>query len=154
MELVPWRPFERELSPFRRDIEDLWSRFFSEAPFIRAFKEEWSPTVDVSEKKDIFLIKAELPGVDEKDVSVSISGDILTIKGEKKKEEEEKDEHHYRVERYYGSFERSFRMPTGVKVDKIEATFDKGVLKVTVPKVEEAKKKEITVKVKQPKKDK
>ena len=99
MELVPWRPFEREVSPFRRDIEDLWSRFFSEVPFIRAFKEEWSPTVDVSEKKDIFLIKAELPGVNEKDVSVSISGDILTIKGEKKKEEEEKDEHHYRVER-------------------------------------------------------
>ena len=154
MELVPWRPFERELSPFRREMEDLWGRFFSEVPFTRAFKEEWSPTVDVSEKKDTFLIKAELPGIDEKDVSVSISGDILTIKGEKTKEEEEKDEHHYRVERYYGSFERSFRMPTGVKADKIEATFDKGVLKVTVPKAEEAKKKEITVKVKQPKKDK
>jgi HSP20 family protein len=92
--------------------------------------------------------------VDEKDIAVSISGDILTIKGEKKKEEEEKDEHHYRVERYYGSFERSFRIPTGVKADKIDATFDKGVLKVTVPKAEEAKKKEIAVKVKQPKKDK
>ena len=90
MELVPWRPFERELSPFRREVENLWSRFFSEVPFIRAFKEEWSPTVDISEKKDIFLIKAELPGVDEKDVSVSISGDILTIKGEKKREEEAK----------------------------------------------------------------
>jgi len=90
MELVPWRPFGRELSPFRREVENLWSRFFSEVPFIRAFKEEWSPTVDVSEKKDIFLIKAELPGVDEKDVSVSISGDILTIKGEKKKVEEAK----------------------------------------------------------------
>jgi len=86
--------------------------------------------------------------VDEKDIGVSISGDILMIKGEKKKEEEEKDEHHYRVERYYGSFERSFRIPTGVKADKIDATFDKGVLKVTVPKAEEAKKKEIAVKVK------
>jgi len=154
MELVPWRPFERELSSFRKEMDNLWGRFFGEAPLVRTFKEEWSPTVDISERKNDFLIKAELPGVDEKDIAVSISGDLLTIKGEKKKEEEEKDEHHYRVERYYGSFERSFRIPTGVKADKIDATFDKGVLKVTVPKAEEAKKKEIAVKVKQPKKDK
>jgi len=154
MELVPWRPFERELSSFRKEMDNLWGRFFGEAPLARTFTEEWAPTVDISERKNDFLIKAELPGVDEKDIAVSISGDLLTIKGEKKKEEEEKDEHHYRVERYYGSFERSFRIPTGVKADKIDATFDKGVLKVTVPKAEEAKKKEIAVKVKQPKKDK
>ena len=148
MELVPWRPFERELDSFRREMDNLWSKFFGEAPLARTFTEEWSPTVDISERKNDYLIKAEHPGVDEKDVSVSISADILTIKGEKKKEEEEKDEHHYRADRYYGSFERSFRIPTGVKADKIDATFDKGVLKVTVPKAEEAKKKEITVKVK------
>jgi len=148
MELVPWRPFERELGSFRREMDNLWGRFFGEAPLGKTFTEEWSPTVDISERKNDFLIKAELPGVDEKDIAVSISADILTIKGEKKKEEEEKDEHHYRAERYYGSFERSFRIPTGVKADKIDATFDKGVLRVTVPKVEEAKKKEITVKVK------
>ena len=126
MELVPWRPFERELSPFRRDIENLWSRFFSEAPFIRAFKEEWSPTVDVSEAKDNFIIKAELPGIDEKDVSVTISGDVLTIKSEKKKGEEEKDKDHYRAERYYDSFQRSFQLPSSIKADKIETAFDKG----------------------------
>ncbi len=101
----------------------------------------------MSETKDSFIVKAELPGLDAKDVEVSISGDVLSIKGEKKKEEE-KNEHHYRAERYYGSFKRSFQLPSSVKADKIEATFDKGVLKVTVPKVEEAKKKEITVKVK------
>ena len=94
------------------------------------------------------MIKAELPGIDEKDVSVTISGDVLTIKGEKKKEEEEKDEHHYRVERYYGSFQRSFQLPNSVKADKIEADFEKGILKVTLPKVEEAKKKEVKIKVK------
>jgi len=148
MELVPWRPFERELGSFRKEMDNLWGRFFGEAPIGRTFTEEWAPTVDISERKNDFLIKAELPGVDEKDITVSISGDILMIKGEKKKEEEEKDEHHYRVERYYGSFERSFRIPTGVKADKIDATFDKGVLKITAPKAEEAKKKEIAVKVK------
>ena len=95
-------------------MDDLWRRFFGKTPLARRAGEEWWPTVDASETKDNFIIKAELPGV------------------------EEKDEHHYRVERYYGSFERSFRMPTGVKADKVEATFDKGVLKVTVPKVEEA----------------
>jgi HSP20 family protein len=73
---------------------------------------------------------------------------VLTIKGEKKKEEEEKDEHHHYVERYYGSFQRSFRLPANVKSDKVEATFDKGILRVTLPKVEEAKKKKVEVKVK------
>ena len=148
MELVPWRPFEREVSPFRRDIEDLWNRFFGETPLARKVAEEWWPTVDMAETKDSFIVKAELPGLDAKDVEVSISGDVLTIKGEKKKEEQEKDEHHYRAERYYGSFQRSFQLPTSIKADKIEAAFDKGVLKVTLPKVEEAKKKRIEVKVK------
>ena len=83
-----------------------------------------------------------------KDVNVSISGDILTIKGTKKAIEEEKDEHYHRVERYSGSFQRVFQLPSGVKADKIEANFDKGVLKVTLPKVEEAQKKEIEIKVK------
>jgi HSP20 family protein len=154
MDIIPWRPFGSELSSLHQEMDRLWDRFVGESPFARRISGEWSPTVDVSEAKDNFIIKAELPGVHEKDIAVSISGDLLTIKGEKKKEEEEKDEHHYRVERYYGSFERSFRIPTGVKADKIDATFDKGVLKITVPKAEEAKKKEITVKVKQPKKDK
>jgi HSP20 family protein len=148
MELVPWRPFGGELSSLRREMDSLWNRFFGETPLARTFAEEWSPTVDISESKDNFIIKAELPGVDERDVNVSISGDILTVKGEKKKEAEEKDEHHYRAERYYGSFQRSFQLPTSVKADKIEAAFEKGVLKVTLPKVEEAKKKKIEVKVK------
>jgi len=79
-------------------------------------------------------------------VNVSISGDLLTIKGEKKSEEE--DKHYHCIERCYGSFQRSFRLPVNVKSDKVEATFDKGVLKITLHKVEEAKKKEIEIKVK------
>ena len=128
--IVPWRPF-RELSSFRKEMDRLWNEFFGETPFARKFTEEWSPYADISETKD---------------VNVSVSGDLLTIKGEKEKEE--KSEHYHCVERRYGSFQRSFRLPTSVQGDKVEATFDKGVLKVTLPKVEEAKKKETEVKVK------
>jgi len=147
MELAPWRPFG-ELSSLRREMEKLWDRSLGETPFARTFTESWLPSVDILETKDNFVVKAELPGLEAKDVNVSISGDILTVKGEKKAEEEEKDEHYHRIERYSGSFQRVFQLPSGVKADKIEATFDKGVLKVTLPKVEEAKKKEIEVKVK------
>ena len=147
MELMPWRPFG-ELGSIRSEMDRLWNKFLGETPFARSFTEEWSPSVDISETKDKLVIKAELPGLDAKDVNVSISGDLLTIKGEKKKEEEEKDEHHHYMERYYGSFQRSFQLPVNVKTDKIEATFDKGVLKVTLPKTEEAQKKEIEIKVK------
>jgi len=148
MEIIPWRPPGGEFGSLRREMDDLWRRFFGETPLTRRAGEEWWPTVDVSETKDNFMIKAELPGMDEKDVSVTISGNVLTIKGEKKKEEEEKDEHHYRAERYYGSFQRSFQLPSSIKADKIEADFEKGILKVTLPKVEEAKKKEVKIKVK------
>ena len=148
MELVPWRAFG-ELSSLRRDMDKLWDRFSGETPFAKTFGETWLPSVDISETKDNFVVKAELPGLEAKDVNVSISGDVLTIKGEKKtEEEEEKDEHYHCVERYSGSFQRVFQLPSGVKTDMIEATFDKGVLRVTLPKVEEARKKEIDIKVK------
>ncbi|MBN1930795.1 MAG: Hsp20/alpha crystallin family protein [Desulfobacterales bacterium] len=148
MDIVPWRPFGDELTSFRKEIDKLWNRFLGETPFARTFAEEWLPSVDISEDKNSYLVKAELPGMDAKDVDVSLSGDLLTIKGEKKKETEEKDENRYRSERYYGSFQRVFRLPSGVKSDKVEASFDKGILKITLPKLEEAKKKEIEIKIK------
>ena len=147
MELMPWRPYG-ELGSALGEIDKLWNRFFRQTPSMGTFTEEWSPSVDISETKDKLVIKAEMPGLDATDVNVSISGDLLTIKGVKKKEEEEKDEHHHYVERYYGSFQRSFQLPVNVKTDKIEATFDKGILKVALPKTDEAKKKEIQIKVK------
>ena len=147
MELVRWRPFG-EIRPSGKEMDRIWNRFFGEEPFVRAFSEGWLPSVDISETKDNILVKAEIPGIEAKDVNVSISGNLLTIKGEKKKEAEEKDEHHYSVERYSGSFQRVFHLPTSVQADKVKATFDKGVLKITLPKVEEAKKKEIEIKVK------
>ncbi len=145
MELVP-RSFGRLSS--RKDLDSLWNHFFRETPSMGTFTEEWLPSVDISETKKDFIVKAELPGLDAKDVKVSLSGDLLIIKGEKKREDEEEDEHHHYIERYTGSFQRSFQLPTSVMGDKVEATFDKGVLKITVPKAEEAEKKEIEIKVK------
>jgi len=148
MELIPWRPFGTLSSSRNKDLDSLWNRFFRETPSMGTFTEEWLPSVDISETRKNFIVKAELPGLDAKDVSVSLSGDLLIIKGEKKREEEEKDEHHHYIERYSGSFQRSFQLPTSVKGDKVEAHFEKGVLKVSIPKVEEAEKKEIEIKVK------
>jgi HSP20 family protein len=85
MDLVPFRAFDRELSSLRREMDDVWRRFFGETPLVRGFTEEWWPSVDLSETKDSFIIKAELPGLDAKDVEVSISKNVLTLKGEKKK---------------------------------------------------------------------
>ncbi|MDD3991200.1 MAG: Hsp20/alpha crystallin family protein [Desulfobacterales bacterium] len=147
MEIMPWKPFG-ELSSLRKEMDGLWDRFFGEKALARGFPEEWSPSVDISETEDSLLIKAELPGLEAKDVNVSLSGDLLTIKGEKKKEKEEKDEHHHYIERYAGTFQRSFRLPVEVQADKVEASFKKGVLKITLPKAEAAKKKSVEIKVK------
>jgi HSP20 family protein len=147
MEIMPWKPFG-ELGSLRKEMDSLWDRFFGEKTLAGGFPEQWSPSVDISETEDRLLVKAELPGLEAKDVSVSLSGDLLTIKGEKKKEKEEKDEHHHYVERYEGIFQRSFRLPLEVQADKVEASFKKGILKITLPKAEAAKKKSIEIKVK------
>ena len=147
MNIVPWKPFD-ELTTLHRDLDSLWDRFFPETPFFERYTtQEWLPTIDLTETKDKLLIKAELPGLEAKDVDLSITGDILIIRGEKKKEEETKDEHHYCVERYEGMFERQIRLPASVNTGKVDAKFDKGVLTITLPKTEEAKKKEIKIKV-------
>ena len=84
MELMPWRPFG-EIGSLRKEMDNLWSRFFREIPSMGAFTEEWLPSADISETRKNFIVKAELPGLDAKDVKVSLSGDLLTIKGEKKR---------------------------------------------------------------------
>ena len=147
MELMPWRP-SSELTSLRREMDSLWNRFLGGKDFPKFVSEEWQPSVDISETKETLLVKAELPGVDAKDVSVTMSGDMLTIKGEKKQEKEKKDEHYYCSESFFGSFQRTIRLPVNVKTDKIDATFKKGVLQIAFPKTEEAKKKEIEIKVK------
>jgi HSP20 family protein len=128
-------------------MERLWDRFFGETPLARPFVDEWQPSADITETKDAIVVKAELPGMEPKDIDVTLSGDILTIRGEKETEEEKKDEKYHYTERYRGSFERSFRMPAEIEPDKVEAAFDKGILTVTLAKTKEAKTKEIKVRV-------
>ncbi len=129
-------------SPFRRS-------FFDMDPFRRA-KVAFTgmPAMDVTETEKGYKVVAELPGMDEKNIEVKIANGILTIKGEKQEEKEEEKQDFYVRERSFGSFERTFRVPEGVDLDKVDASFKKGVLTVTLPKTAEAQKaeKKITVK--------
>lgn len=123
------------------------SRFFNFDPFRRLAEPMTSlgaivPKVDVAETADSYQIEVELPGLDEKDIEVSVSDDVLTIRGTKHAEREEKKKDYYLSERSYGSFYRAFEVPTGVESDKIAAKFAKGVLTLTLPKSPEAKSKE------------
>ncbi len=147
-ELTKWQPF-REMSRLRREMDRFWEDFFGPGPRMpRGWNEEWIPAVDVAESPEKVTVKAEVPGLDPKEIDISLVGDLLTIKGEKKSEREEKKENYHLVERSYGSFSRALRLPAVVDADKIEASYDKGVLTVTCPKKEPVKPKAITVKTK------
>jgi HSP20 family protein len=151
-ELTVWKPFG-ELAPFRdfermrRDMDRLWESFFERGTLRGEEAGEWLPSLDVAETKNEIVVKAEVPGLEPKDIDISLSDGLLTIKGEKKQEREEKEENYHLVERSYGSFTRSIRLPKEVQSDKINASYKNGVLKVVLPKSEEAKKKEVKIKV-------
>jgi len=145
-EVTPWRPFET-LSSLRRDMDRLWDRFFGEDLGLTRWREVWTPSLDVSETKNDLIVKTEIAGVDPKDVDISLSGDMLTIKGEKKQEKEEREEGYHLMERSYGSFSRSVRLPVEVDQDKVKASYKNGVLKITLPKSEKMRAKEIKVNI-------
>ncbi len=128
-------------------MDDLWSRFFGDSGFSVFSETTWTPALEVKENKDNIVVTAEIPGMNAKDVEVTISGDLLTIKGEKKQEKEEKDEAYHLIERRYGSFTRSIRLATEVDTKNIKATHKDGVLTVTLPKSEKAKEKQIKINV-------
>jgi HSP20 family protein len=152
-ELQTWKPF-RELAPFRdfdrmrKEMDHLWNSFFESG--LRRRTEggmEWIPSLDVSETKNELVVKAEVPGLDPKDIDISLSDGLLTIRGEKKQEKEEKEANYHLVERSYGSFTRSVQLPKEIQSEKISASYKNGILKITLPKSEEAKKKEVKIKV-------
>lgn len=147
MKLTVWDPF--------REMEDLLDRYARSSRRSLSKKDDgsilsgdWMPTVDIDEKTDEYIIKAELPGVKKEDVKVSIENGVLTIKGEKKTEKEEKNKKSHLVECSYGSFIRSFTLPSGIQSDKIDAQYKDGILTLLVPKSEEVKPKQIDVKIK------
>jgi HSP20 family protein len=139
---------------FDRLAEDFWRRPFGALPGLFG-REGWlahglsmrMPSLDLYEEKDDVVVKAELPGMGKEDIEVTVSGDVVTIKGEKKKEQEVKDKDYYRRERSHGSFARSIQLPCDVKGDQIKANFKDGVLEIRCPKSEEAKKKSVSVKI-------
>ena len=146
-DVTPWKPF-RELERVRREMDRLWDSFFDERLTRRGEEvREWLPSVDVAETDKDIVVKAEIPGIDPNDIDISLANDLLTIKGEKKQEKEEKEENYHLVERSYGVFTRSVRLPGQVQNDRISASYKDGILKVTLPKSEETKKKEIKIKV-------
>lgn len=139
-----WDPMGVFEMPFNRLFEGLRSPFAEEAfPLTR-----WAPACDIYETEKEVVVKAELPGLKKEEVNVSIENNVLTIHGERKFEEETKKDNYHRVERTYGEFMRSFTLPTFVDAARIGAEFKDGILMLTLPKREEAKPKQIEVKVK------
>lgn len=152
--VTPWRPFG-DVGRWEHDMDRMMEDFFGRRmrPWWpdRWFKGEEldvrAPALDLYEEKDDIVVKAELPGIEKDNIEVNLTDHTLTIKGEKKKEEEIKEENYYRAERSYGSFLRTIELPKDVHSDKVKASFKNGILEVRVPKTEEAKAKEIKVKV-------
>ena len=137
----------RDMFNFRSRFDRVFDDFFY--PVHREDGEpvlmNWKPSVDIYDNDDNFVIKAELPGVDKKDISVDVDGRFLTLKGERSSENEVKEEKYHRRERAYGRFERVFTLPMEVDPDKIKADYEDGVLKIDIPKPEKQKPKQITV---------
>jgi HSP20 family protein len=155
MSLVRWNP-ARELATWpsdlfgiQREMNRMFNNFFrSDARDGDLELSAWTPAVDIAEHDNEYIVKVELPGVSKEDVKITLESNILTVHGEKKHEKETKEEDYHRVERSFGSFQRSFTLPTTVKSDKIDAVYKDGILTVSLPKAEEAKPKQIEVKVK------
>jgi HSP20 family protein len=132
-----------------REMENLFDDFFS--PVQRGEGEQqnvsaWAPDVDLTEGKEAYTLRAELPGVAKEDVKVTLTEEVLTISGEKKIENEAKDQNFHRSERVYGTFCRSFRLPNPIAGEKVQAQYRDGVLTLTVPKAESVKPREIEIK--------
>lgn len=164
--LVPWRKertepavARREENPFldlHRRMNDLFDSFFSD--FERTLdrpsaalpvRHAWDamPRVDIAETEQEVVVSADLPGLDEKDVSVSLDGDVLTVQGQRKDEREEKKLNYHLVERSYGEFHRSIQLPPGLDTDRVKASFKKGVLTVNLPKRPEARARKKSIEI-------
>ena len=149
MALIRLRPFAQDLSRDLTDIQAQMNRlldnFVGQPTSSGMGKRVWAPAADVYETKNEMVIVAELPGLSEKDIHLSMTGDLLTIQGERQWGGEAKDASHYRRERWFGTFERTFSLPMPVDSGQVKATYRDGVLTVKLPKVEEIKPKEIKI---------
>jgi HSP20 family protein len=156
MSIVRWNPgrglatFPADIIDMQRDVNRIFDNFFRGGTLDDGSfgTSAWSPAVDIAEREDGYDVKVELPGVKKEDVKITMQENILTIRGEKKQEDRTKEANVHRVERSYGSFQRSFTLPTNVKPGAVDATFKDGILSITLPKEVEAKPRQIEVRVK------
>lgn len=155
MTLERWRPFAtvsrwepfRELQEIQQEMNRLFDSFFGRPATVSAAERTWLPLCDMWETKDDLYVTFELPGVREKDIHLTITGDLLTVKGERRWEREQRDDSYHRLERVYGKFERSVPLPVPVQADKVKATYRDGILEIRLPKAEEVKPKEIKIEI-------
>lgn len=153
MAIERWRPWD-ELREIERMMDEMMRRPLSAwrrpLTWWRVPTEEiaWTPAVEMYDKEDKVIVRAELPGMKKEELDISVLGDTLTIQGERKAKSEVKDEDYYRCELCYGKFSRSVALPAAVDTKKVEASYENGILEITLPKVEEAKPKKVEVKVK------
>jgi HSP20 family protein len=148
MAIIRWEP-ARELQSLQQDLNRLFGSFF-DTPTTRSnvrSLRRWAPAMDLVEEGDHYVLRADLPGLSEQDVNVEVEDNVLTISGERKSEHEERREGYYRVERASGRFSRSLALPEGVDPDSVKASFDKGVLAVSIPKPEQAKPRRVAISV-------
>jgi HSP20 family protein len=144
--LEPWSS-ARDIGDVQSEMNRLFDGFFGRPAQSGVSERVWAPVADMYETKDELLIKLDLPGMNEKDIQVSITGDLLSVKGQRFETQENKQESYYRAERWTGRFERIFQVPVPVQADKVGATYREGVLTVTLPKVEAVKPKDIRIDV-------
>lgn len=145
--LIPWSRSTSFMEPFRQEMDEMFQRFFPPlATNGGDAAQAWAPRVDVEETEKEVIVKADLPGVDPKDIDISVVDGSLVLKGEKRQEKEEKKKNYHRVERFFGQFYREIPLPAGTDADKIVASSTKGVIVVTIPKKAEAQPKKIVVK--------
>lgn len=151
MSIIKYNPVNErgvlsDLFNVQKEMSKMLSNFFTNDDETFSALQSWYPSADIKEGKDRYTVHLELPGVAKDGVKITLQENVLTVQGEKKQESETKDENYHRIERSYGTFSRSFRLPSLVKSDKIDANYKDGVLIITLPKAEEAKAKEIEIK--------
>jgi HSP20 family protein len=151
MSIVKWNP-ARELLNVEREMNKIFNSFGGRFSLTDTSNDDgyenavWSPLTDISEDKDNYVLRLDLPGVNKEDVKISYSDGQINISGERKQEKETKELKFHRVERVYGKYFRSFALPGAIKEDKIDAEFKNGQLLITIPKADEVKPKEISIK--------
>jgi HSP20 family protein len=147
MALIRWEP-ARELATIQGEMNRLFNAFFEPSEQTSGQNgtlRRWIPAMDLVEAGDDFVLRADLPGLSEDDVNIELDDNVLTISGQRKAEHEEHKEGYYRVERASGSFSRSLTLPDGVDPERVQASFDRGVLEVRIPKPEQGKPRKVTI---------